>query len=100
MSLPQTPGGAGPSQPFQALEFDEATPRAVVLAIMRHNTFSGSESNNNADNDMLDSDAPVTAHSYAYQIITSLDKLSQGACFLGVSTTLPNQKGTLEYSST
>jgi len=33
MSLPQTRGGAGPSQPFRALEFDDPTPRAIVPAI-------------------------------------------------------------------
>jgi len=76
MSLPQTPGGAVPSQPFRALEFDEPTPTAVVLAVMRHDVFAGSESNNNADDDMSDSDLPVTAHSYPYQMITSPDKLS------------------------
>jgi len=82
MSLPQTHGGAWPSQPFRALEFDYPTPRAVVPAVMRHDVFSGSESNNNADDDMSDSDAPVTAHSYPYQMITSPDELSRGARFL------------------
>jgi len=82
MSLPQTPGGVGPSQLFWALEFDDPTPRAVVLAVMRYDVFSGSESNNNADNDMSDSDAPVTAHSYPYQMITSPDELSRGARLL------------------
>jgi len=82
MSLPQTPGGAGPSQLLRALEFDDPTPRAVVPAVTPHDVFSGSESNNNADDDMSDSDAPVTAHSYPYQMITSPDELSRDACFL------------------
>jgi len=82
MSLPQTPGKAGPSQRFRALEFDEPTPRAVVPAVTQHNVFSGSESNNNADADISDSDAPVTAHSYPYQMITSSDELSRDARFL------------------
>jgi len=82
MSLPQNPGRAGPSQPFRALEFDDPTPRAVVPAVTRHDVFSCSESNNNADDDMSDSDAPVTAHSYPYQMITSPDELSQGVHFL------------------
>jgi len=82
MSLPQTPGGAGPSQPFRALEFGDPTPRAVVPAVTRHDMFSGSESTNNANDDMSDSDTPVTAHSYHYQMITSPDELSRGACFL------------------
>jgi len=82
MSLPQTPGGAGPSQHFRALEFDDPTSRAVVPAVTRHEVFSGSESNNNAEDDMSDSDAPVTAHSYPYQMITFPDELSRGARFL------------------
>jgi len=82
MPVPQTPGRAGPSQPFRALEFDDPTPRAVVPAVTRHDVFSGSESNNNADDDMLDSNTPVTAHSYPYQMITSPDELSRGARFL------------------
>jgi len=44
--------------------------------------FSGSESNYNADDDMSDSNVPVTAHSYPYQMITSPDELSRGARFL------------------
>jgi len=82
MSLPQTPSRAGPSQPFRALEFDDPIPRAVVPAETWQDVVSGSESNNNADDDMSDSDAPATAHSYPYQMITSPDELSRGARFL------------------
>jgi len=76
MSLPETPGRAGPSQPFQALDFDEPTSRAIVPVVTRHDVFSGSESNNNTDHNMSDSDTPVTAHCYPYQMITSPDELS------------------------
>jgi len=76
MSLPQTPSGAGHSRPFRALEFNDPIPRVVVPAVMRYHVFSVSQSNDNADDDMSDSDVPVTAHSYLHQMIISHEKLS------------------------
>ena len=71
---PQTPGGAGPSQPFRALEFDDPTPRAVVPRLPRSQLFSVSESNNDGDEDMSDSDP----HVYSYTIPPlSPDELSR-----------------------